>query len=566
MGEFNTHTVERRQGDDRRAQVLTMSHDRYNGRPGTRVLVAVVVSALIASVAAVVSLGWTITFDDPVTLFGLDAFVELHIPPTETIQVPAAAYVYGLLGALAYAFTFSIEKYDCPPNQLVATAIRIPAALPIAAGTYLLLGFFVDVAGTSGGKIASTIAAAAFITGLYVELAVRGFRALGERLYGASTKIERPPGLYHPGRTATGPEATASTNDPPETPEPQSDQRATDEGWLKDRTKAVEGWRGWTAVRAVLGEHTRRTLLSLYWLLLVATIVFSLGWNADLPATLPGILGIPEIQIERNVPNTDVFAPVTVPLYVYLFSLLGAVAFMLTFLYDLSSDESPASRRTRRRVYKLFHRLPAALALGAGVYLLIDSGLLVLIEDAEPFEETIAGVAFLTGLYIHLALRTLERVGYQLIKAGKLEFARIRPRVEANEGEHEGTSDDGGDDERTNGEKPVNDECVVFHNRGGGTLDLEGWSVNVEYSGDGASAGEKPEPFVFPELAIEPGETVVLWSGGREETGDDFAQYWGLDEPWGKLGVEIELRVADGRGRAVRTKSFSVGGSDVEIR
>ncbi|MFC6988378.1 hypothetical protein ACFQJD_06055 [Haloplanus sp. GCM10025708] len=95
---------------------------------GVRLVVALYVALVLVVVTA--SLGWTVTFAPPLRVPAFGSIAEVSIPPSGLVQVPVAVYVYSLLGALAYAFTFLIRKFDCETRALVSNALRIPAAPP----------------------------------------------------------------------------------------------------------------------------------------------------------------------------------------------------------------------------------------------------------------------------------------------------------------------------------------------------------------------------------------------------------------------------------------------------
>lgn len=136
------------------------------------------------------------------------------------------------------------------------------------------------------------------------------------------------------------------------------------------------------------GYGLRVLLVSLDLLLLVVVV---LGTTGTLASVLDA-LGLPSVEF-----------PVTVPWYVYTFAVLGALGYVFTKLVkDL--DRSLAS---------LVHanvRLPAALPLAAGFYLLAGQFL-----GSEPPEDLLAGIAFLTGLFVNIAYKRIGSLARRLL-------------------------------------------------------------------------------------------------------------------------------------------------------
>ncbi len=93
-----------------------------------------------------------------------------------------------------------------------------------------------------------------------------------------------------------------------------------------------------------------------------------------------------------------------VPWYIYAFSVLGALGFVFTALID-------DFHRETGEVLQHNVRLPAALPLGAGVYLLSD----VLVGDIAAAEPLVVGTVFLAGLYVNLAYRQLGALARRLL-------------------------------------------------------------------------------------------------------------------------------------------------------
>jgi hypothetical protein len=83
----------------------------------------------------------------------------------------------------------------------------------------------------------------------------------------------------------------------------------------------------------------------------------------------------------------------------------------------------------------------------------------------------------------------------------------------------------------------LNDEYVVFRNRGNETLALSGWTV----------ADEVDHTYQFPDGATLPaGETVTLHTGSGEDSTTD--RYWNRGSPvWNNDGDTVIVRDASGQ-------------------
>lgn len=94
---------------------------------------------------------------------------------------------------------------------------------------------------------------------------------------------------------------------------------------------------------------------------------------------------------------------VSVPPYVYLYGFLGALAYIFTSLLTQFN-------KSTSDLLKVGIRIPAALLLVAAVYLLITFFV------KEPTKPIIAGLSFLIGLYIKLALEGLGGLASRLLR------------------------------------------------------------------------------------------------------------------------------------------------------
>jgi hypothetical protein len=110
----------------------------------------------------------------------------LTVVPNLSEQVPAAVYVYAFLGAGAYAVT---SLAFSPKESIVETyrlTYRMVGALPLGAGVYVLA----TQLGVS--EVTAPVAGVAFLSGLYVRLALRRLGDLAEKLYGAEDDVRQP--------------------------------------------------------------------------------------------------------------------------------------------------------------------------------------------------------------------------------------------------------------------------------------------------------------------------------------------------------------------------------------
>ncbi|SMO40166.1 hypothetical protein [Halorubrum cibi] len=94
--------------------------------------------------------------------------------------------------------------------------------------------------------------------------------------------------------------------------------------------------------------------------------------------------------------------------YVPVFSLLGALGFVFTALVD--DFES-----TVGDVLRYNFRLPAALPLGVGIFLLSD----VVLGETAADAPLVIGTVFLAGLYVNLAYKRLGALARRLLPNGR---------------------------------------------------------------------------------------------------------------------------------------------------
>ncbi|ELZ34215.1 hypothetical protein [Halorubrum tebenquichense] len=115
--------------------------------------------------------------------------------------VPPAVPLFSLLGALGFVFTTLIERFDVSVGTLVRYNFRLPAALPLGVGIYLLS----DIVLGRGVDDVPLVVGVVFLSGLYVNLAYKRLGALARRLLPAG-RDESEGG----GATAGGPDGDAN--------------------------------------------------------------------------------------------------------------------------------------------------------------------------------------------------------------------------------------------------------------------------------------------------------------------------------------------------------------------
>jgi hypothetical protein len=104
-----------------------------------------------------------------------------------SVGIPVYVFGFALLGALTYVFTSVLSNYDSHREKVFEAGLRIPAALLLAAGVYLLASLVAPSAssGADGAAIGgeSLAAGLAFIVGLYVKLTLEALGGVADALY-----------------------------------------------------------------------------------------------------------------------------------------------------------------------------------------------------------------------------------------------------------------------------------------------------------------------------------------------------------------------------------------------
>jgi hypothetical protein len=105
------------------------------------------------------------------------------------IGIPVYIFGFALLGALTYVFTSVLSNYNSDLKKVFEAGLRIPAALLLAAGVYLLTSLVFPgasaVGSGSGAAIGKETLAAglAFLVGLYVKLTLKALGGVADSLY-----------------------------------------------------------------------------------------------------------------------------------------------------------------------------------------------------------------------------------------------------------------------------------------------------------------------------------------------------------------------------------------------
>lgn len=116
----------------------------------------------------------------------VEPVVKIEGNGTDTATIPLYVYLYAGLGALGYIFTKLMAELDqytkwSKLEQLGGMAMRIPAAWVLAAGIYLFAGALEPRIELDGARF---IAGAAFLVGLYVNVALKALGSLADRVLG----------------------------------------------------------------------------------------------------------------------------------------------------------------------------------------------------------------------------------------------------------------------------------------------------------------------------------------------------------------------------------------------
>jgi hypothetical protein len=144
-------------------------------------------------------------------------------------------------------------------------------------------------------------------------------------------------------------------------------------------------------------------------------------WSLDnwVLVGLFGGLTLAGVAISTGIAGADVLeapseppAGVTVPLFVYLYATLGALGYVFTKV--MVSTGSLAGAGGTGELVSMGMRIPAAWVLGAGFYLLLVQGG----SDPSTNPHLFATVAFLVGLYVNVAVKSLGSLADRMLGRG----------------------------------------------------------------------------------------------------------------------------------------------------
>ena len=290
------------------------------------------------------------------TLFAVTASIESLDLIAEDVGIPFDVYLYGFFGAMARSLLFFVT--DANPDtddsvsverswiQVVRLGLRLFGALCLAAGIYLAHSTLENALVFTLATPEEIFAGLAFLAGFYVERVYRVLGSVAKRLLSFAEQSNGEP------PAETDDESSVSLNMFPMARRPDEPR------WYSD-------------IRS-LG------LFALGLALLSVGIIASLGENV-----LPLVPPVTE----------------PVPSYVYLYALLGSLGYLFTTLFK-EFDRDLLS------VVQKGIRVPAALLLAAGFYMFT----FLFITSETAATGLISGLAFLVGLYVNVALVTLDTI------------------------------------------------------------------------------------------------------------------------------------------------------------
>lgn len=148
-----------------------------------------------------------------------------------------------------------------------------------------------------------------------------------------------------------------------------SNTESTEESgtYVRDRQWSMENW----------------VLIGVFFLLTAAGVVLSVRWAP---------------------------AAVAVPAYVYLYASLGALGYAFTKL--ITGLGGFVEWGSFEELVEMGLRIPAAWVLGAGVFLLFGP---IVPEGVPETGRIVAGVSFLVGLYVNVAVESLGALADRLL-------------------------------------------------------------------------------------------------------------------------------------------------------
>lgn len=295
------------------------------------------------------------------TLFAVTVSVESLDVIAEGAGVPFAVYLFGFFGAMTRSLlvfvtdvdpdTDDVAFIDRPWIQVVRLGLRPVGALCLAAGIYLAHGAVDDAIVFTLASPEEVFAGLAFLAGFYIERVYRVLGAVAKQLLRLTDRNDGEPA------ETTGDDSSQSFDILP------VPRRSDEPRWYSDPRSLV--------------------LFVLGLVLLGIGIAASLGGNA-----VPFVPSLAE----------------PVPSYVYLYALLGALGYLFTTLFK-EFDRSLLS------LLQNGIRVPAALLLAAGFYMFS----FLFVSSGNAATGLISGLAFLVGLYVNVAVVTLDAIASRML-------------------------------------------------------------------------------------------------------------------------------------------------------
>ncbi|GCF15371.1 hypothetical protein Harman_33060 [Haloarcula mannanilytica] len=297
------------------------------------------------------------------TLFAVTASIKSLGLITEDVGIPFDVYLYGFFGAMARSLLVFVTDVNPDTDseavikrswiQVVRLGLRLFGALCLAAGIYLANNALDNALVFTIAPPEAIFSGLAFLAGFYVERAYRILGTVAKRLLSLTDQDNGE------AVTQTSDQTSLTLNLLPVS------QRPDEPRWYSD---------------------TRSLGLFILGLALLSVgIIASLGGNI-----LPLVPSVTE----------------PVPSYVYLYALLGSLGYLFTTLFQ------EFDRNLLSLVQKGI-RIPAALLLAAGFYMF--SFLFMTGENAAT--GLISGLAFLVGLYVNVALVTLDTIASRVFSS-----------------------------------------------------------------------------------------------------------------------------------------------------
>jgi hypothetical protein len=321
----------------------------YNVPTGRRLVAGFVVLTLLAVATSVGT-----------TSGNIDALWSLNEP------IPFDVYLYGFLGAMARSLLVFVTDMDPQTDdekflerswiQMARLGLRPFGALCLAAGIYLASGAFDDATVVGTALPVSLLAGTAFIAGFYVERAYEALGVVADRLLSLTeTEGGQTEGETHNDSNESEPSWSLAsfvllpTQRRPEQPR-----------WYRDRRSQT--------------------------LFMVGLAVTGLAVVVTIDPEL-----LPFVPALNN----------RVPVDIYLYAFLGAMGYVFTTLFAEFNKGVPS-------LIQKCIRIPAALLLAAGFHMFT----FLFIAGDSPDEPTrlLAGLAFLVGLYVNVALISLDAI------------------------------------------------------------------------------------------------------------------------------------------------------------